>query len=415
MTDVNTMIGHLFRHHAGKMAAVLSRTFGVAQIDRIEDSIQDAMVTAMKRWPFTGTPDNPTAWLTQVAKNSIIDQLRREKGTEELDDADTAYDADAPPFASEIAEDQLRMIFACCHPSISPDSQVAITLKIVSGFSAQEIARGFLSSESSVAKLLTRAKANLRSGEVSLEIPFGDELKKRVISVLKVLYLMFNEGYRPTTGDEVVREDLCFEALRLGEILAGHNLTNSPRVHALAALFCFHAARLRTRGDGEGSILLLIDQDRSQWDRDLIGRGLAHMRLAAAGTEITEYHLEAEIAMMHATAETYSAIDWQRIADCYERLLSIRRSPIFELNRIIALGEISGPTEALARLDNLAAAEELEDYLLFHATKGNFLGQLGRNEEAQTSYETAHSLADNDASRRFISGQIGKLGNRTNN
>lgn len=415
MTDVNKMIGHLFRHHAGKMAAVLSRTFGVSQIDLIEDSIQDAMITAMKRWPFMGTPNNPTAWLTQVAKNRIIDQLRREKGAEELNDADATYEASTPHFAAEIAEDQLRMIFACCHPSISPDSQVAITLKIVSGFSAQEIARAFLSSESSVAKLLTRAKTNLRSGKVSLEIPSGDDLKTRINSVLKVLYLMFNEGYRPTTGDEVVREDLCFEALRLTEILAGHSVTNSPRVHALAALFCFHAARLKTRGDNEGTILLLIDQDRSSWDRDLIGRGLNHMRLSAAGNEITEYHLEAEIAMIHATAETYSAIDWQRIADCYERLIEIRPSPVFELNRIIALGEISGPAGALARLENLAATEGMKNYFLFHTTKAHFLVQLRRHDEAHTSYETAELLADNDAARRFISRQIAKLGNRPNN
>ena len=412
MTDVNTMIGHLFRHHAGKMAAVLGRTFGVSQIDLIEDSIQDAMITAMKRWPFTGTPDNPTAWLTQVAKNRIIDQLRREKGNEELDETATPYETDAPHFASEIAEDQLRMIFACCHPSISPDSQVAITLKIVSGFSAREIARGFLSSESSVAKLLTRAKSNLRSGEVSLEIPSGDDLKTRINSVLKVLYLMFNEGYRPTAGDEVVREDLCFEALRLAEILSDHGVTRSPRLHALAALFCFHAARLRTRGDSEGSILLLIDQDRSQWDRDLIGRGLTHIRLSASGTEITDCHLEAEIAMIHATAESYSAIDWQRIAECYERLIEIRPSPVFELNRIIALGEIGGAPEALRRLEELPS---LKNYFLFHTTRAHFLGQLGRGEEAQTSYETAQSLADNDAARRFISGQIAKLENRPNN
>lgn len=404
--DINTMIGHLFRHHAGKMASVLSRIFGVSHIDLIEDSIQEAMLTAMKRWPFSGTPENPTAWLTQVAKHRLIDRLRRESGVEELEESDTAYEPDTALFSSEIAEDQLRMIFACCHPSISPDSQVAIILKIVGGFSSQEIARGFLSSESSVAKLLTRAKANLRSGRIRLEIPAGDELKFRIDSVLKALYLMFNEGYMPTAGDYVVREDLCFEALRLTEILSEHNITNSPRVHALAALFCFHAARFQTRGDSEGEILLLVEQDRSKWDRNLIGRGLAHMRLAASGNEVTEYHLEAEIAMIHATAASYDTVDWQLIENCYSKLLEIRPSPIFELNRIIAIAEIGGASEALCHLEKLTA---LNNYFLFHTTRAHFLIRLGRNVEAIASYETAQLLAENDAALRFISSKLAKL------
>ncbi|MGE3467767.1 MAG: RNA polymerase sigma factor, partial [Pyrinomonadaceae bacterium] len=345
-SEINTHIGHLFRHHAGQMAGVLCRIFGVGNIDLIDDSIQDAMVTALKRWPFTGTPANPTAWLTQVAKNRVIDRLRRDRACESLVDSGYEIPAEAerdPYFAHEISEDQLRMIFACCHPSIPPDSQVALTLKIVGGFSVSEIARAYLSTTEAVAKLLTRARAKLRSGGVPLEIPSRAQLAESLSSVLRVLYLMFNEGYSPTGGDEAIRKDLCLEAMRLTGHLSVHEVTRSPRVHALAALFCFQAARFPARIRDGGEILLLADQDRRLWDRGMIDRGLKHLANSADGDEVSNYHLEAEIASLHSAAGSFADTDWPRILECYNHLQSRKYSPVVELNRIVAIGLIGGP------------------------------------------------------------------------
>lgn len=414
MNDVpklNSLIGHLFRHHSGKMAAVLSRTFGVRHIEAIEDGIQDAMIAAMKRWPFVGVPENPTAWLTQVAKNRTIDRLRRESTSQELDDEfDVAIDASQDAqFEGEVVDDQLRMIFACCHPSIPPDSQVALTLKIVGGFSVPEIARSFLASQESVAKLLTRAKAKLRGGGVSLEIPIGEELAKRLSPVLKVLYLMFNEGYAPTAGDEVIRRDLCFEAIRLAGLLTSQRVTRVPKASALAALFDFHAARFPARIGGDGEMLLLGDQDRQSWDREMIGRGLKHMLASASGNELSDYHLEAEIASLHATSEDLKSTDWQRIVECYDILQSRHFSPVVELNRVVALSRLDSTSQAFPALEKLEQSGRLDGYFLFHATKGCFLAELARPREAAESFEKALSLAHNESARSLIAKRMSEL------
>lgn len=409
-SEINNFVGHLFRHHAGKMAAVLVRHFGVANIDTIEDAIQDAMITAMKRWPFSGTPDNPTAWLTQVAKNAVIDKLRRDQKSATIDDLEFAQEiTPATHFEGEIDDDQLRLIFACCHPSISPDSQVALTLKIVCGFSVGEIARAFLSNESSVTKLITRAKGRLRSGEIAFEIPAGSELAERMTPVLKVLYLMFNEGYAPTAGSEIVRRDLCSEALRLAEHLAQDAKTTMPQVHALAALFCFHAARFPARVGSHGELLLLADQDRSRWSQELIASGLQHMTASARGNELSNYHLEAEIASVHAVAASLDETDWRRIVECYELLQSRSYSPIAELNKVIAIGQIENSEQTLDRLDQLEADGKLSNYFLFHAARAHYLADLDRIDAALDSYQRALSLSHNETTQRLIANKIGEL------
>ncbi len=409
--ELNSLIGHLFRHHSGKMAAVLSRTFGVRHIDLIEDGIQDAMIAAMKRWPFTGVPENPTAWLTQVAKNRTIDRLRRESTSQNFDDEfDVAIDASQnAQFEGEVVDDQLRMIFACCHPSIPPDSQVALTLKIVGGFSGGEIARSFLASQESVAKLLTRAKSKLRDGDVSLEIPVGDELTKRLSPVLKVLYLMFNEGYAPTTGDEVVRRDLCFEAIRLVGLLTSQKVTRIPKADALAALFYFHAARFPARVGSDGEMLVLGDQDRSSWDREMIGRGFEHLLASASGDEVSDYHLQAEIASLHATSQDLASTDWRRIVECYDILQSRNYSPVVELNRVIALSRLDGTSQAFAELEKIEQSGRLDSYFLFYATKARFLSDLARPREAAMSFEKALSLALNESARNLLTKNMAKL------
>lgn len=404
-TETQESIGHLFRHHAGQMVSVLCRMFGFERLDLIEDAVQDALIAALKKWPFSGFPENPRAWLTEVAKNRILDQLRREKkidgNGDEFDFVAVGSELASPYFSNEISDDQLRMIFACCHPANAPDARVALTLKIVGGFSVAEIARAFLSSEAAAAKIITRAKKKLRKTGVRLEMPQPSETGERLAPVLKVLYLIFNEGYAASTGDELIRTDLCFEAIRLCEFLSRHPVTASPKVHALAALFLFQTSRLASRADHAGELVLLADQDRKSWNTEMIGRALKHFRLSASGGELSDFHLEAEIAALHSLAETYEATDWPRILECYENLQKRNFSPVVELNRIVALGKINGAKNALQELERMDASN-LQNYTLFHITRAQFLSDLGEVEPALNSYKTAMSLTQNEAILRFL-------------
>lgn len=407
--QVHDSIDHLFRHHAGQMVSVLCRIFGFDRIDMIEDAVQDALIAALRKWPFTGVPENPTGWLTQTAKNRLIDRLRRDGRSESADDElEIADPASEKPvyFPGEIAEDQLRMIFACCHPAIPPDSQVALTLKTVGGFNVAEIASAYLANEEAVAKMLTRAKSRLRDGGVAFDIPVAHEITARLDAVLKVLYLMFNEGYGASGGNELVRRDLCFEAIRLVELLSAHPSTASPKVHAAAALFLFQASRLTARTGHTGELILLPDQDRTLWDSKLIGRGIRHMRLSTGGSEISSFHLEAEIAAAYTLSPDYGSTDWKRILECYTLLQQLSYSRIAELNRIIVLGRIDGPSAALRALEELADREGLENYNLFHITRGHLLAEVDRSAEATDAFKSALSLTRNEAVRRFITGRL---------
>lgn len=409
--QVRATVDHLFRHQAGQMVSVLARIFGVENIELIEDSVQDALVSALKKWPYGGIPENQSAWLIQVAKNRVIDQLRRGKKSESFESKEI-YAAALPDehhFEGELVEDQLRMIFACCHPAISPDSQVALTLKIVGGFSVGEIARAYLAKDESIAKMLTRAKHKLRTGEIPLEIPAQEELKERLDSVVRVLYLMFNEGYSASEGEELIRHDLCFEAIRLTRIILDHPIASHPKVHALAALFLFQAARLSTRTDRQGDLLLLADQDRSAWDQEMLAAGLEHFRQSAAGDEFTDYHVEAEIASLHALAPDFSSTDWKRIIECYDLLQARKFSPIVELNRIVAIGNIDGTEKALAELSSLGKNYLMTSFNLFHVTNAHFLAESGEIEAARNAYERAIELTKNETVKRFLRRKIEML------
>ena len=404
---ISDSLDHLFRHHAGQMVSVLSRIFGVQHIDLIEDAVQDALVAAMRKWPHSEMPRNPRAWLTETAKNRVLDRLRRDARSSSIDEGDFELAANGTlnrdvRFDGEFDEDQLRMIFACCHPSIAPDAQVALTLKVVGGFSVAEIARAYLAKEESIAKMVTRAKQKLRSGGVPLEIPAGSELGDRLDAVLKVLYLMFNEGYGASGGDEFVRRDLCFEAIRLIRLVARHPSTSSPRAHAAAALFHLQAARFPARTDNAGELILLADQDRTVWDKKLIGLGLRHLRLSALGDEISAFHIEAEIAAIYSTAPDFASTDWERILDCYTALQEISFSPVAELNRAIVIGRLRGPQAGLAALESSAARRDLGRYNLHHLARGHLLAEVGRVGEAAESFAQALDLTHNNAVRRFI-------------
>ena len=409
--EVAISVDHLLRHNSGQMVAVLTRIFGFRHIDSIEDAIQEALLKALKTWPYGGVPDNPTAWLIQVAKNRLFDQLRREgrsvsyadefKETERV--ANLAQDKVF--FGKEIAEDQLRMIFACCHPSIPKDSQVALTLKTVGGFNNREIASAFLARRPAIDKMLVRAKSRLKRHRKGFGIPDPEALGKRLDAVLKVIYLMFNEGYMASEGEQLIREDLCYEAIRLVKILASHELTSTPKANALAALLHFQASRLPARSGPDGFPALLADQDRSSWDRSLIGVGIQFLRASASGDELSEYHLEAEVASHHVLADSYDSTNWEGILDCYERILEFRHSPIAALNRAYALGKVRGPSEALEIL-NQKEFEQLHDYYPFHVTKAQFLGELGLIEEAIASYRLALDLTSNNSVRGHVEGKI---------
>ncbi|MGE0128388.1 MAG: RNA polymerase sigma factor [Blastocatellales bacterium] len=402
--QIHLSVDHLFRHHAGQMIATLTRIFGIERLDLVEDAVQDALVQALRLWPYRGAPDNPSAWLIQVAKNRILDHLRRDSRlTETTDEIEipVTKDTDAT-FANEIRDDQLRMIFTCCHPLIPQDGQIALTLKTVGGFSVSEIARAFLAQQSAITKTLTRAKQRLREFDIRLEMPQPDKLSSRLESVLKVVYLMFNEGYSALEGEELVRTDLCHEAIRLCELLAGRPVAGEPKVHALAALLMFQGARLNARCDAAGELLLLSEQDRSLWDQAMIKRGLIHLRKSASGDEISDYHLEAEIASCHALAGSFETTDWPRVLHCYEELLNRKPSPIVALNRIVALAKVFGIEAGLVELEKIAEDRTLRNYYPFYATRGELLREAGRISEANDAYQTALSLTSSEPTRRFL-------------
>jgi RNA polymerase sigma-70 factor (ECF subfamily) len=409
--QINLSVDHLFRHRAGQMIATLTRIFGIERLDLVEDAMQEAIIRALRLWPHLGIPDNPVAWLIQVAKNRILDQLRREnKATGAVNEIEipVAGEFDAA-FANEIRDDQLRMIFTCCHPLVPQDGQIALTLKTVGGFSVSEIARAFLAREPSIAKTLTRAKQRLRELGIKLEMPQPDKLPSRLESVLKAIYLMFNEGYSALEGEELVRTDLCHEAIRLCELLAAHPITDTPKVHALGALLLFQGARWRARCDAAGELLLLSEQDRSLWDRAMIKRGLYRLRKSAHGDEVSDYHLEAEIASCHTLAASFEATDWPRVLGCYKELLSRKPSPVVALNRIVALAKVQGIDAGLFELSKLVEDRTLRNYYPFYAALGELLREDGKKDEAIDAYQKALSLTSSEPVRRFLVKRIACL------
>jgi RNA polymerase sigma-70 factor (ECF subfamily) len=409
--EIRDSLDHLFRRHAGQMVSALARRFGYQNIETVEDAVQDALVAAMKKWPFTGEPENARAWLMETAKNRLIDHLRRDGQTETISDIDEAPSIEnaGPLFAGEIEDDELQMTFSCCHPGIPPDAQVALTLKTVGGFSVSEIARAFLSNKEAIAKMLTRAKAKLRDSVLGLHTPSQDELLTRRDAVLKVFYLMFNEGYAASEGDLLVRKDLCFEAIRLTASVVRHPKTKAPKASALLALFLFQAARLETRIDQNGELLLLEDQDRSKWNKVLLAEGLKHFQLSASGDEVSNYHLEAEIAAVHALSADFESTDWPRILECYDQLQRRKFSAVVELNRIVALQKISGFEAAIAALEQVAKFDHIKFTGLFHITRGHLLSIAGDRMDAAAAFSAAIELTQNQTVCRFLQRKIDML------
>jgi RNA polymerase sigma factor (sigma-70 family) len=377
----------------------------------VEDAVQEALLKALRQWSFGKTPPNPGAWLIQVAKNQALDVLRRDSRFREKESEIAAAIEQHPALSrqpavrfttAEIRDDQLRMIFACCHPELSDEARVALTLKILCAFSVGEISRAFLVSPETVAKRLTRARDRLREAGVPFEIPAGPELSRRLGSVLNVLYLLFNEGYNASQGEVLIRRELCNEAIRLGTLLPEHPAGDDPAMHALLALFLFQAARFSARLDGDGDILRLPEQDRSRWNQEMIAKGILHLNRSAAGEKASGFHLQAGIAACHCVAKNYEATDWARILSLYDLLSKVNDSPVVALNRAVAVARVHGPNAGLKAVAAIKNREALQNYYLLYAVQAELSLQANELGQAEESYRRALPLTNLGAEKSFL-------------
>ncbi|MGH6926400.1 MAG: RNA polymerase sigma factor [Propylenella sp.] len=406
--ETHRAISAVWRIESPRLIAGLARM--VRDVGLAEDLAQDALVVALERWPEAGIPERPGAWLMAAAKNRAIDQFRRRKRLE-VKDAEIGHELEIEQLSApdldaalddDIGDDLLRLIFTSCHPLLSTEARVALTLRIMGGLTTEEIARAFLVPEPTVAQRIVRAKRTLAEKRVPFEVPHGAELAERLASVLEVVYLVFNEGYAATAGDDWMRPQLCEEALRLGRILAGL-APQEPEVHGLLALMEIQASRFGARTGPEGEPVLLLDQNRARWDRLLIRRGLAALeRAEAIGGVPGPYQLQAAIAACHARARTAGETDWMRIAALYAVLAQISPSPVVELNRAVALGMAFGAAQGLELVDALAGEPSLKSYHLLPSVRGDFLQKLGRLDEARAEFERAASLTKNERERKLL-------------
>ena len=400
-----------FRHEGARLVATLTAHLGTHQLQLAEDVVQEALVRALQTWPYRGVPDNPAAWLTQTAKNLALDHLRREQRWNSKQDSIAVehkrwLSTAANETHETFADDTLRMMFVCFHPQLSVEAQTALALRTLCGLGPGEIAAAFLTSEAAIAKRLVRARQLIRELSLPFAVPEPAELPERLDGVLGTLYLLFNEGYKASSGDRLVREDLCHEAIRLVTILTEHPATKTPRVFALLALMCFNGARLRARTDDTGNLLRLHEQNRSDWDQALIMRGIQCLGHAAQGETISEYHLEAGIAACHSTAPDEASTNWPRILALYDQLLTLKSSPVAAMNRAVAVARVHGPKAGMNALDAIKDRSKLELYHLFHVIRGTFAAELGDQIVALTHFRQAGNLATLPAERDFIARRI---------
>ncbi len=407
MSHVPALLDHLFRHSAGQMVATLTRIFGPEHLELAEEVVQEALMSAMQQWSIAGPPENPRAWLFRVARNRALDQLRRDANLRSKEaDVLAAFRErggdDEPAFAHELRDDQLRMMLMCAHPSIPPESRSALVLKTVGGFSVDEIARAFLTKKEAVAQRIVRAKRLIRDEQVPLEFPSRGELPGRVDTLLEVIYLMFNEGYSAHSGEELVRHDLCAEAIRLGRALAGHPATSLPAAHALLALMLLQAARLPARVDAAGELATLGEQDRGAWDQAMLAEGLRVLGRAASGDRLTAYHVEAAIAAVHAVAPSFEETDWRAIVGHYDTLLELKPTPVVALNRAVAVSMCDGPAAGIAAIEAIAGHPALRDYLPLFATLGELWLREGDKNRATKYFSRALELPGSMPEKRFL-------------
>lgn len=394
--EIHSLVDHLFRQESGKMVAVLTRILGLQNLEVAQDIVQDTLINALHTWKHGAIPDNPAAWLQRAARNRAIDWLRRKrKFTNEI----------APEYAhilqsdfaltsafhqvfldSEISDSQLRMMFACCHPAIAIESQIALVLRTLGGLSISEIARAFLTGEESISKRIYRAKERIRTEGILMDVPTGDELPDRLDAVLKSIYLLFREGYHSSHPDQLIREDLCLEAMRLCLLLTGHPVTARPRSKALMALMCFQTSRLHARLDDDGHIILIKHQDRNRWYRPLIQKGFHFLEASSEPFEASPYHLEAMVASLHAAAPSFEATDWKKIHGIYRMLYKLNPNPIVAMNKAIASAYAVGFAHAL---EELKAIKELPHHPMYLACIGEMYLELNEPEQSKAFFREA--------------------------
>jgi RNA polymerase sigma factor (sigma-70 family) len=398
------------------MVATLTRIFGFHNLPLAEDVVQDALCRALEVWKFRGLPENPSAWLMATAKNRALDVLRRERTARTfapelgwlLESEWTLAPVVEELFGTQaIKDDQLRMMFSCCHPRLPEEGQVALVLHILCGFSVSEIASAFLSTEAAVEKRISRAKSVLATNKTLFELKDAADFLSRLSAVHRALYLLFNEGYHGADSECAVRVDLCQEAMRLAALLREHPLAATPATHALLALMCLHAARMPARIDALGNLTLLFDQDRSRWDRELLTEGRKLLELSATGTELSEYHVEAAIASVHADASRPEDTDWEAIVSLYDTLMTIRPSPVVALSRAIAIAQQAGPLRGLEEIRSIKDRDRLAAYPFLSAALGELELRAGRIQAAREHFRAALALSRNPSERRLFERRMG--------
>jgi len=415
MTDdtaeqVRERVESIYRAESRRVFATLIRL--LHDFDRAEEALHDAFRAALEQWPRDGMPDNPRAWLVSAGRFKAIDAIRRDARFDALDEVAEQVEAiaseDAPPGEGEsVADDPLRLIFTCCHPALAPDAQVALTLREVCGLTTEEIASAFLTPAPTLAQRIVRAKAKIREARIPYQVPTPAELPARLDAVLRVIYLVFNEGYAASSGAALTRGDLSSEAIRLGRLLV--ELLPEPEARGLLALMLLHDSRRATRTSPDGDLILLEDQDRAQWNREQIGAGVALVEQALASRRFGPYTLQAAIAAVHAEAPAATVTDWAQIVGLYDVLLRVEPSPVVELNRAVAVAMRDGPAAGLELIDALLARGELVDYRLAHAARADLCRRLGKTADARSSYERALALTRQEPERRFLERRLAEL------
>jgi RNA polymerase sigma factor (sigma-70 family) len=411
-SNVHKIVDNLFRHDAGRLVSVLTRIFGSENLDLAEDVVQDSLVEALNQWTYKGIPDNPSGWLFTVAKNKALNIVNRERNRKKYS-SDVAHflasEWTAQPALNhifseqQILDDQLRMMFTCCHPSISSDSQVALTLKTLCGFSILEIARAFLTTEENINKRLVRARQKIRDDKIAFEVPEGMYLESRLAAVLETIYLLFNEGYSASTGNDVIRFELCGEAIRLAGIIAEHqSIQNKSNVYAMLALMYLNASRFKARTSERGDILTLAEQERSQWDLSLMQKGFYYLEKSTIDNTLTIYHILAAISAYHCSARDFESTDWKSILSLYDKLIHIDATPIVMLNRAIVLAKVEGARKGLEVLEQIKESPALTSYHLFYSTQGEFFLEINDLDRANESFEKAIALSTLPAEKEYL-------------
>jgi RNA polymerase sigma factor (sigma-70 family) len=411
-------VDHLFRHEAGKLVSVLTKVFGAHNFELVEDVVQDTLVKALELWKIRGVPQNPTGWLFKVARNQALDIIRRDRRKKTFD-PEVAYllqseytlsqTLDELLSTKDIDDDLLRMMFICCHPALSSESQVAMILRSLCGFSVGEIARAFLTQPDNIEKRLYRARLAFREQKISFEIPPRHLLAERLENVLLSIYLLFNEGYNSTRHEDLIRSDLIEEAIRLTRLLSQNALTSTPPVWALLGLMYLIEARSHSRQDDQGHILLLPAQDRNRWDKELIQKGMECLGRSAEGIELSSYHLEAAIACEHCTAPTYSETNWPNILRYYDLLYAMKPTRIIALNRAIVIGRVHGPLRAIRSIEEIPDIHLLANYYLLPATLGELYAQLNEREIASRYLDQAIALTESASEKTLLEGKLKRL------